>query len=178
MAEDPPHTSTSDSEDATTAAGSSEAESDTPVELLVTGRVKRATAGTRIHSLIQKEKDELVDLIFEKEEGGVDSEEDVDFEGDEDEAVSDAKLDSSSDDEDQGSVRAGDDLEGEKELQRQVRAERQKKRKAQSAFKPPAATRKRVKVDPTASTNAAAPITPASRPKKKSERVSWIPTPD
>ena len=148
------------------------------MELLVTGRAKRATAGTRISSLIQQEKDELVDLVFEKEEGDVDSEEDVDFLGDEDEGASDAQLESSSDDEDQGPGKADDDLEGEKELQKQARLERQKKRKAQGVFKTPVAVRKKVKVDPTAAASSARPTTPAPRPKKKSERVSWIPTPD
>lgn len=156
----------------------SDAESEASVELLVTGRTKRVTAGTRISSLIQQEKDELVDLVFEKEAGDVDSEEDDDFLGDENEAASDAQLESSSDDEDQGTGQADNDLEGEKELQKQVRLERQKKRKAQAVFKTPAAGRKKVKVDPTAIANAARPNTPAPRPKKKSERVSWIPTPD
>ncbi|KAL8829273.1 MAG: hypothetical protein Q9191_002104 [Dirinaria sp. TL-2023a] len=169
--------SASDTSEDSSSSNSSDAESEATVELLVTGRAKRATAGTRISSLIQQEKDELVDLVFEKEEGDVDSEEDVDFLGDEDEAASDAQLDSSSDDEDQGTGKA-DDFEGEKELQKQVRLERQKKRKAQAVFKTPAAVRKKVKVDPTAAANSARPTTPAPRPKKKSERVSWIPTPD
>ena len=163
------------SEDSSSAA-SSDAESEATVELLVKGRAKRTTAGTRINSLIQKEKDELVDLVFEKEEGDVDSEEDVDFVGDEDDAGSDAQLDSSSDDEDQGPGKADGDLEGEEELQKQVRAERQKKRKARAVFKTSTTVRKKVKVDPTAVAAPKIPTTPASRHKKKSERVSWIPT--
>ena len=177
MSEDVSH-SASDSSTESSSSNSSDAESEASVEFLVTGRVKRATAGSRISSLIQQEKDELVDLVFEKEEGDVDSEEDVDFVGDEDEGASDAQLDSSSDDEDQGTGKVDDDLEGEKELQKQVRLERQKKRKAQAVFKPPAAVRKKVKVDPTATARPTGPTTPAPRPKKKSERVSWIPTPD
>jgi len=163
------------SEDRSTAS-SSDAESEAPVELLVTSRTKRATAGNRIHPLLQKEQDE-VDLVFEKEAGDVDSEEDNDFVGDEDDAGSDALLDSSSDDEDGDPDKANDELEGERELQRQVRAERQKKRKAQAVLKTPNAVGKKVRVDQTAViARMVPPTTPASRPKKKSERVSWIPT--
>lgn len=161
MSEDLAPSASSDSEHSS--SSSSNADSETPVELLVTGRAKRSTAGTRIGSLIQKEKDELVDLVFEKEEGDVDSEEDFDFVGDGDEAGSDAQLDSSSDDEDEAKV---DDLEGEKELQKQVRQERQKKRKAQGIFKTPAITKKKVKVDLTAASASNLPTTPAPRPKK------------
>ena len=155
---------------------SSDAESGTPVELLVTGRTKRATAGNRLNVLVQREQDELIDLVFEKEEGDVDSEEDIDFIGDKDEVDSDAQLDSSTDDEDHGPPKTDDDLEGEQELQKQIRAERQNKRRAQAAFKTPASARKRVKVDPTTIVASRTPATPASRPKKKSERLSWIPT--
>ena len=163
------------SEDGSSASSSSEG-SEAPVELLVTSRAKRITAGSRINSLIQKEKDELVDLVFEKEEGDVDSEEDIDFVDDGDDGGSEARLDSSTDDEDQGPDKANDDLEGEKELQNQIRAERQKKRKAHVVFQSPTVGRKKVKVDPIATTAAKMPTTPASRSKKKPERVSWIPT--
>lgn len=157
-------------------ASSSDAGSEAPVEYLVTGRAKRATAGNRINPLLQKEQDE-VDLVFEKEAGDVDSDEDRDFVGDEDDAGSDAQLDSSSDDEDRDPGKADDELEGERELQRQVRAERQKKRKAQTVFKTPTAVGKKCKVDRTAvAAPKVSPTTPESRPKKKSERISWIPT--
>lgn len=163
------------SEDCSSASDSG-AESEAPVEYLVTGRTKRATAGNRIIPLLRKEQDD-VDLIFEKEAGDVDSEEDNDFVGDEDDAGSDAQLDSSSDEEDRGPDKADDELEGERELQRQVRAERQKKRKAQAVFKTPTAAGKKVKVDQTAVVAPKVPpTTPESRPKKKSERISWIPT--
>lgn len=162
------------SEDESSASGS-DAESEQAVELLATSRAKRATAGNRIGQLIQQEQDE-VGLLFEKEEGDVDSEEDVDFEGDEDDAGSDAQLDSSSDDEDQGPGKADDDLEGEKELQKQNRLERQKKRKPQHMFKASATVRKKVKVDPTAMTTVKPTVSPTARPKKKAERVSWMPT--
>lgn len=166
-----------DSEDHSSAS-SSDAGSEAPVEYLVTGRTKRATAGNRINPLLQKEQDE-VDLVFEKEAGDVDSEEDNDFVGDEDDAGSDAQLDSSSDDEDQDPGKADDELEGERELQRQVKVERQKKRKARTVFKTPTAAGKKPKVDHTALVAPkVSPTTPESRPKKKSERISWIPTSD
>ncbi|MCJ1452117.1 hypothetical protein MMC28_002459 [Mycoblastus sanguinarius] len=139
-----------------------EGEEETPVESLVTGRVKRATAGNRLSSLLEKEGDDDLELLFAENE----EEEDIEFEEDED--ASDVQLDSSSDEEDDGPAKAGDDLAGEKELQKQDKLERQKKRKAQEAFKRPGALRKRVKIDPSA--------TPTPRPKKKSERVSWMHT--
>ena len=136
------------------------------VESLVEGRTKRVTAGNRLTSLLSKEQDDDLELLFAEDE----EEEDVEFE-DEDEDASEAQLDSSSDEEDQGPTRGDDDLAGEKELQKQDRLERQKKRKAQGAFKRPSALRKRVKID-----TPATPATPAPRPRKKSERVSWVHT--
>ena len=150
-----------------------ESEDEAAVETLVAGRERRATAGNRLSSLLEREGDDELELLFAEDE----EEEDVEFEGAEGEDASDVQLDSSSDDEDQGPAKADDDLEGERELQKQDRAERNKnKRKAADMFKKPPASRKKVKVDPTAAP--AAPSTPAPRPKKKSERVSWIPTPD
>ena len=136
------------------------------VESLVAGREKRATAGNRLSSLLEKEVDDELELLFAENE----EEEDVEFEG-EDENASDAQLDSSTDEEDQGPSRVDDDLDGERELQRQDRVERQKKRKAQQVFKRPGALRKKVKIDPSTT-----PTTPAPRPRKKSERVSWVHT--
>ena len=136
------------------------------VESLVMGRAKRVTAGNRLSSLLDKEGDDELELLFAENE----EEEDVEFE-DEDENASDAQLDSSTDQEDQGPTKIDDDLDGERELQRLDRLERQKKRKAQEMFKRPSALRKRVKLD-----RSATPTTPAPRPRKKSERVSWMPT--
>ena len=148
-----------------------EQDDETPVESLVAGRSKRVTAGNRLSSLLEKEADDELELLFAENE----EEEDVEFEGEDGDDASDAQLDSSSDDEDQGLALAGDDLEGEKELEKQDKAERQKKRKAQEIYKRPPALKTKVKVDPIASSG---PVTPATRAKKKSERVSWLPTPD
>lgn len=83
-------------------------------------------------------------------------------------------MDSSDDDEDQGPPAPGaEELDGEKELLRKERQERGKKRK--NDHLPKGFQAKRVKIDPLAP--AASKKTPP-RPKKKSERASWIPTVD
>ncbi len=163
----------SDEHDDESSSGCSEEdeeEEEVPVESLVLGRSKRVTAGNRLSSLLQQEADDELELLFAENE----EEEDVDFEGDEGEDQSDVQFDSSSDEEDQGPAQADDDLEGEKELQKQDRAERRKKRKAQDIFPRPGPSRKRVKVDPTATE--AQPVTPAPRQRKKSERLNWLPS--
>ena len=87
--------------------------------------------------------------------------------------ASDVHMDSSSDEED-NAAGADDDMEGEKELERQAKEKKaaQRKRKAQEAI--PAKFRKKVRIDSTGSRAAAQ--APAPRPKKKSERASWLPT--
>ena len=95
-------------------------------ELLVHGRAKRATAGNRMHFLMQHLEDEDVrnDLLQEDETDQIDYQlsdtEDVAF-------------GSSDDSDDEGPPREGqdEDLQGEKELQKAERQEaRKKKRKA------------------------------------------------
>ncbi|APA14995.1 hypothetical protein sscle_14g097650 [Sclerotinia sclerotiorum 1980 UF-70] len=136
------------------------------VEWMVTSRQKRSTAGNRLNALLQQEEpDDELELLFAEDE----NEEDhgfVDVEAD-----SDVQMDSSDDDDDEGPAAGADDLEGEKELQRKEKAERlAKKRKMNDGI--PKIFKKRVKIDPTT------PSKPAPRPKKKSERASWIPTPE
>lgn len=138
-----------------------------PVESLVSGRAKRTTAGNRLSAVLAQEGDDELELLFAEDE------EDVEFKSDDAEEGSDVQLDSSSDEEDKGPAQVDDDLEGEKELQKQVRGEQRKKRAAQEAFKRPG-MRKKVAVDPRE--GVAVPLTPAPRSRKKSERVSWIPT--
>lgn len=140
---------------------------DDPVESLVSGRVKRTTAGNRLSAVLAQEGDDELELLFAEDE------EDVEFKSDDAEEGSDVQLDSSSDEEDKGPAQVDDDLEGEKELQKQVRGEQRKKRAAQEAFKRPG-TRKKLAIDPRE--RATFPSTPAPRSRKKSERVSWIPT--
>ncbi|KAL9029079.1 MAG: hypothetical protein Q9196_002642 [Gyalolechia fulgens] len=168
----PPSTAVEpDEDDATENASSSD--DGPPVELLVTGREKRTTAGTRMSTLLEREGDDELDLLF-AEDG---PEEDDEFEEEDAEDGSDAQLDSASSDEDQGPAKDDDDLEGEQELQRQTRVEQQKKRKAQDAFLKPGALQKRRRVEAVPA-SADTPTTPTPRRKKKSERVSWLPTKD
>ena len=143
--------------------------SDEPaVESLVVGRAKRVTAGNRLSSLVEKEQDDEIELLFAENE----QEEDESFD-EEDVDASDVDLGASSSDEEDGDpAQANDDLAGEKELQKQDRQEK-RKRKAKDLAKLHGISRKKVKIDPTA---IRAPAAPRSRPKKKSERVSWLAT--
>ncbi|KAK8927670.1 Vacuolar protein sorting-associated protein 72 [Metarhizium anisopliae] len=143
---------------------------DTPAqqtEWLATTRKRRSTAGNRMKSMLANEEpDSDLELLFAEDEN------DQGF-SDVGEDGSDVHMDSSSDDEDDNNAN-DDDLEGEKELERQAKEKRaaQRKRRAQEAI--PAKFRKKVRIDPT--TRASVPA-PAPRPKKKSERASWLPSP-
>lgn len=156
------------------------------VESLVAGRQKRVTAGNRLATLLDKEasKDDELELLF------AESGDDIEFEVEEDEGrLSDIHLESSDEEgEDGGGDGEQEDLPGEAELQAEVRAEKAKKRKApETFFKPPKvmATRKKkvtiVEADldnPTVNSNGQ--LTPSdaalNKHRKKSERISWIPT--
>ncbi|KAI1405796.1 YL1-domain-containing protein [Hypoxylon fuscum] len=141
------------------------------VEWLATGREKRSTAGNRMKSMIAAEEpDDDLELLFAEDE------DDAGFEDAGDDG-SDVHMDSSSDDED--AQENADELEGEKELEKQARESRHaaRKRKAQEAI--PVKFRKKVKIAPTPTStpsgSTAAPE-PQARPKKKSERTSWLPS--
>jgi vacuolar protein sorting-associated protein 72 len=143
-------------------SGSGSESEEEQIEWLATTREKRATAGNRLASLLQQEEpDDELELLFQEDE------DDVGFEDAEADA-SDVQMDSSSDDEDQGPAAGDDDLEGEKEIQRQDKAARQAKKRKLAQV--PGLKRKKVKIDPRT------PLAPAARPKKKSERASWLPT--
>jgi vacuolar protein sorting-associated protein 72 len=162
--EDTPHTVEDEDSGSGSGSGSdSDSESEgehAKIEWLATTREKRANAGNRLHSLLQQEDpDDELELLFQEDE------DDAGF-SDVGDDQSDVQMDSSSDEEDQGPA-AGDDLEGEKELQQQAKAEKAKKRKLGGG---PMVLKKRVKIDPTIAQ------APAPRPKKKSERASWLPT--
>ena len=141
-------------------------DNDLPVELLVTGRTKRATAGNRLSSLVTKEQDDEIGLLFAENE----QEEDGSFDEEEEDA-SDVNLEGSSE-EDEADVAKEGDFAGEKDLQRQSREETKKRKKMERA-RLPGVARKRVKIDPTALKG---PSQPQPRPKKKSERISWVAT--
>ncbi|KAL8914496.1 MAG: hypothetical protein Q9171_000849 [Xanthocarpia ochracea] len=172
----PRHQSSSAESEHNTAGEDDSSEGEEQVESLVVGRAKRTTAGTRMSTLLEREGDDELELLFAENE----QEEDNEFEADDLEHASDVQLDSASSDDEQGPVRNDDDLDGEKELQRQTRVEKLKKRKAQDAFMKPGAMKKRTKLATRtgAPATASVPSTPAPRPKKKSERVSWMPTPE
>ncbi|KAL2877315.1 hypothetical protein SGCOL_007473 [Colletotrichum sp. CLE4] len=155
------------SRDESSDSSGSDSENETPtvttpttVEWLATGRSKRSTAGNRMKSMLANEEpDSDLELLFAEDDN------DEGF-SDVDDAGSDVQMDSSSDDEDD--QQQGDDLEGEKELEKQARDKKlaSRKRKAQEAI--PAKFRKKVRIEQTAA--------PAPRPKKKSERTSWLPS--
>ncbi|EGE81991.1 signal transducer [Blastomyces dermatitidis ATCC 18188] len=169
--------------------GTSTSSDDEPIETLVEGRARRSTAGRNMGALLDAEADDELALLFAEDEDDEEftsgeeegaSGEDEQGEGVEDEA-DDMQLDSSSDDEDdRGPNEPGDELEGERELERQARAERlARKRKEHDSMMKFPASRKRVKIGPTAATESiTGPTTPTPRPKKKSERISWLPTPE
>jgi len=141
------------------------------IEWLATTRARRTTAGNRMKAMLANEEpaaeDSDLELLFAEDE------DDAGF-TDVDNDASDVQMDSSSDDEDQEA--GADDLEGEKELERQAKGK--KKRKAQDAI--PAKFRKKVRIEQpvadSASVSSAAPPQHKPRPKKKSERLSWLPT--
>lgn len=140
-----------------------EEEEEMQVESLVQGRAKRSTAGRNMSALIDAAADDDLTLLFEEVED--DNEFAIDAEAAEEE---DMGLDSSSDDDDDQGPNAQNDYEGEKELQKEER----KKRRAQNDLRFQT-LRKRVKIDPTIVSSVPAP---PPRPKKKSERISWLPT--
>ncbi|GAB7356876.1 hypothetical protein MBLNU459_g7742t1 [Dothideomycetes sp. NU459] len=144
-----------------------------PEETLVHGRAKRSTAGNRLSYLLQHLEDEDVrnDLLAEDET------DQLDYEASDD--GGDVALESSDDSDDDGPPKEGEqeELQGEKELQKQERVEaRRKKRKAQDFANIPLVRKKaRIADDVSATTPSDASAAPA-RPRKKSERLSWLPT--
>lgn len=143
--------------DASDASSDNDSDSSVEVEWLAKNREKRSTAGNRMRAIIAGEDEEL-DLLFEEPD------DDVGF-SDAEAADSDVQMDSSSDDED--AAAPDDEMEGEKELQKAVRAEKVKKRRTDGM---PIGYKKKVRVDHTVVAK------PPPRPKKKSERASWLAT--
>ncbi|OQD84741.1 hypothetical protein PENANT_c012G04366 [Penicillium antarcticum] len=143
-------------------SGMQSSEEEVPVESLIRGRAKRSTAGLHMSALLEAAADDDLALLFEEVEDDNEFADEIDPEVEEDEG-----LESSDDDDDQG-PNATNDYEGEQQLQKDER----KKRKQQNDLRFQT-LRKRVKIDPTAVN--AVPAAPP-RPKKKSERISWIPT--
>lgn len=141
-----------------------------PVASLVETREKRKGAGNRMAALLQNEDpDEELDTIFmEDEAADFEFVNPDDIEHDDDDASS-----SSSDEETQA---ANDPLDGEAKLQKEEQAQRtaRKRKLAAHAFVKPSAPRKRLKLD---GSNQQSDLHPdVERKRKKSERVSWVPT--
>ncbi|KAF1834896.1 YL1-domain-containing protein, partial [Decorospora gaudefroyi] len=156
-------------EESESEASDDDSGSEAPAELMVTTRARRSNAGNRMSTLLAKSAEE--------EEWGEDWEEapnEEEFRGDDVNEQEDYNMDSSSSEED---ADGGDeDDAGEKELRKAERQERNKKRKAATnpfTARVAAAARKKVKLDvPRPQSPTLAP----PRPKKKSERASWLPT--
>lgn len=148
---------------------------------LIATRAKRATAGNLYATLRANLDDEDIrrDLLAEDDEADAGEYEGSDKDGDDDSA-----LESSSEDEDAGPPKEGEaeDLDGEKDLKRQERAEARKKRKVQDArIKVPAwRQKKRVKLADDVKTedggSGFGSGVEKEKPKKKSERSNWLPT--
>lgn len=154
---------------------------DGSVEALATGRERRRTAGKNMGALLDAEADDDLALLFAEDEddeefiSGEEGEGVGEAEGEATEEVDDMQLDSSSDEEDKTPTGPEAEYEGENELQKQEKEERlAKKRKEREGLIP--GMRKKVKIDPRLPTRTS--TIPPPRPRKKSERISWLPTLD
>ncbi|KAI5820908.1 YL1 nuclear protein-domain-containing protein [Pyronema omphalodes] len=149
------------------------------VESLVAGRARRANAGNLLAKLLTQEIDEEDTLFMEDED-------DVEFEVNKKDLQDDddALMDSSSDSENEAAG-ADQEFEGEKEIERQEKeAKKARKRKADDAFMKPRKERKKaVTIAPevteedtgTGTELDADGYNALTRPRKKSERISWVP---
>jgi vacuolar protein sorting-associated protein 72 len=150
-------------------ASEDESEPEAPTDLMVKTRAKRSNAGNRMSTLLAKSAEE--------EEWGEEWEEvanEEEFQGDDVNEQHDYNMDSSSSEEDDDG--GDDDDAGEKELRKAERQEKTKKRKAVTnpfAARVAAVARKKAKLDVS---RAQSPVNAPPRPKKKSERASWLPT--
>ena len=152
------------SQDTSDQSGNASSDSE-PVELLVSGRERRKTAGNRYDRdmvLEDAEDEDEVTLLFAADQDEVDEE--FKSGGSDDEEMS------SSDDDNQGPNAGAGEMEGEKEIEKQAKAERTKKRKADLALTSTSGIRKKAKIDPTQG-----PTAIVKKPSKKKERVTWLP---
>ena len=177
--DEPRRTDREESADDATNSSDSDGESEPAEkrEWLATTRAKRATAGNRMKAMLANEEpaadDDDLQLLF-AEQG-----DDEGFTDEDKDDASDVQMDSSSDEEDADEGK-DDDLEGEKALEQQAREKKaaQRKRKADEAI--PMKFRKKVRISQPAADAASAGGAPTEdpkpRPKKKSERQSWLPS--
>jgi len=156
------------SDQSSTSGDDSEAEA--PVDLMVTTRARRSNAGNRMSTLLAKSAEQEEEWGEEWEDAPNEEE----FRGGDLNEQEDYNMDSSSSEE--GENGDEEDDAGEKELRKAERREKTKKRKAVTnpfAARVAAVTRKKVRLDVP---EAQAPASQPPRPKKKSERASWLPT--
>lgn len=147
---------------------------------LIATRAKRSTAGNLYASL----RANLDDEELQKELLAEDAEDVGDYEGSDKEVEDDEEaFESSSDEEDQGPPKEGEaeDLEGEKQLKKQERAEARKKRTLKDArLRIPGGlgrATKRVRLaEGVKGSDGEGSAPGAPKPKKKSERSNWLPT--
>lgn len=158
---------------------SEEDESDAEPAAVLT-RERRSNAGNRYSKLLAAEERADADAAegeFYTAEGWQEVADDQAFSGSEAEAPDDISLHSSSSDDEDDDEGAED--QGEKELRKQERAEqagKTKKRKTmQDVYKPRPLKKPRVAASAAAALSKDSADGSAPRPKKKSERVSWIP---
>jgi len=168
MSEDPPANNDEPS-DQEAESSSSDAE-----PFMVVSRARRSNAGMGMAKLLAQEEidgeDEQLQEIFAEDE------EDEEFGGAQAEAPDDVSLGSSEDEEE------GAEDQGEKELRKEERESKKRKKtdtglvamyqKTQQKAQRP---RKKVKFDPHAVIEPS-PANAVPRPRKKSERESWLPT--
>ncbi|KAE9971216.1 hypothetical protein BLS_000792 [Venturia inaequalis] len=144
--------------------------SDGDVPAMVVTRERRHNAGNRMSKLLalaqeegaEPEEERYADIFQEAAD-------DVEFEG-EDGEEQDFNMDSSSEEEAEGE---GDEDQGERELKKELRTQ-SKKRKRDSLLQH-AMKRAAIRTAPVPLGASQPPPPPADRPKKKSERVSWLP---
>lgn len=166
---DIPMTDTPAHDDPNSEGDEREAEGEEVPAMVVT-RERRPNAGNRMSKLLalaqeegaEPEEEQYADIFQEAAD-------DVDFEGEEGDEQ-DFNIDSSSEEEAEGE---GDEDQGEKELKQELRTQ-SKKRKRDSLLQH-AMKRAATRIAPVPLGASQPPPPPADRPKKKSERVSWLP---
>ncbi|KAK7538677.1 YL1 nuclear protein-domain-containing protein [Phyllosticta citribraziliensis] len=137
----------------------------------VATRARRSNAGNFMRKLIAEEENEIQEFYG----SGVwaEDEDDADFGGDgQEQAGDDVMSDSDSEDDDENA----DDDAGEKDLRKEERqAKIALKRKRRDPFAEAAAIQQKKQRKETDHMETTGAMAPPPRPKKKSERVSWLP---
>lgn len=150
---------------------------------MVASRPRRSNAGNRMSTLLALADADDEEQAIYGDDTWAERVDDAEFGGAEAEDQGDVSLESSSDDSEDDENE--DELAGEKALNNQERVDRAKLRKNKAPPLLQTALRKRIKINDSSVKSPSTPGTPSSvaskssaRPKKKSERVSWLPTTD